>query len=186
VFASLLVPDATEEQASWLEHLMQISTTAHTAGRIRDAWSDVDVTGLLADVGTPALVAHARDDQTVPFDEGRLLAARLPDAQFLPLDSRNHALLADEPAWPVFVDRVRSFLGGQHVALAPATAFTARELQVLRLVAEGLPNEAIATRLSLSTRTVERHMSNIYAKLDVSGKAARAAAAAYLARVGHG
>ncbi|MGH2867027.1 MAG: alpha/beta fold hydrolase [Solirubrobacteraceae bacterium] len=53
-----------------------------------------------------------------------------------------------------------------------------RELGVLALVAEGLSNEQIASRLYLSIRTVERHLSNIYAKLRVSGKAARAAAAA--------
>ena len=53
-----------------------------------------------------------------------------------------------------------------------------RELEVVALVAQGLSNEQIAARLYLSTRTVERHLSNIYAKLRVSGKAARAAAAA--------
>ena len=63
----------------------------------------------------------------------------------------------------------------------PATAVTTlspRELDVLELVAAGLTNEAIAERLCLSVRTVERHLSNVYAKLRVSGKAGRAAAAA--------
>ena len=45
-------------------------------------------------------------------------------------------------------------------------------------MAAGLTNEAIAERLCLSVRTVERHLSNVYAKLRVSGKAGRAAAAA--------
>jgi DNA-binding NarL/FixJ family response regulator len=53
---------------------------------------------------------------------------------------------------------------------------------VLALVAEGLSNEQIAARLHLSVRTVERHLSNIYVKLRVSGKAARAAAAARFSR----
>ena len=52
-----------------------------------------------------------------------------------------------------------------------------RELEVLELVAAGLTNEAIAARLCLSVRTVERHVSNVYVKLRVSGKAARAAGA---------
>ena len=53
-----------------------------------------------------------------------------------------------------------------------------RERDVLALVAEGRSNQEIATSLYLSVRTVERHLSNIYAKLRISGKAARAAAAA--------
>jgi DNA-binding NarL/FixJ family response regulator len=53
---------------------------------------------------------------------------------------------------------------------------TARELQVLRLVAAGKSNRAIATELFLSGKTVERHVSNIFTKLDV---ASRAAATAY-------
>ena len=59
-----------------------------------------------------------------------------------------------------------------------AGELSSRELEVLELVAAGLTNEAIAERLSLSVRTVERHLSNVYAKLRVSGKAGRAAAAA--------
>ena len=50
----------------------------------------------------PTLVLHASDDAVVPFDEGRLLATRIPDARFVPLEGRNHILLADEPAWPAF------------------------------------------------------------------------------------
>jgi DNA-binding NarL/FixJ family response regulator len=57
-----------------------------------------------------------------------------------------------------------------------------RELDVLELVAAGLSNQQIAARLHLSVRTVERHLSNVYAKLRVSGKAARAAAAARYSR----
>jgi DNA-binding NarL/FixJ family response regulator len=53
-----------------------------------------------------------------------------------------------------------------------------RERDVLALVADGRTNQEIAASLYLSVRTVERHLSNIYAKLRISGKAARAAAAA--------
>jgi DNA-binding NarL/FixJ family response regulator len=61
-------------------------------------------------------------------------------------------------------------------------ALSTRELDVLALVAAGLDNEEIASQLYISVRTVERHLSNIYLKLGVSGKAARAAAAARYAR----
>ncbi|WP_413450515.1 LuxR C-terminal-related transcriptional regulator [Georgenia phoenicis] len=55
---------------------------------------------------------------------------------------------------------------------------TAREVEVLRLVATGATNRAIAERLVLSERTVDRHVSNILTKLDVSSRAAAAARAA--------
>jgi DNA-binding NarL/FixJ family response regulator len=58
----------------------------------------------------------------------------------------------------------------------PPHRLTARELHVLRLVAEGKTNKAIAAELSLSGKTVDRHVSNIFTKLDVP---TRAAATAY-------
>lgn len=54
---------------------------------------------------------------------------------------------------------------------------TARELQVLRLVASGKSNKAIATELFLSERTIDRHVSNILGKLDVPSRAAATACA---------
>jgi DNA-binding NarL/FixJ family response regulator len=95
-------------------------------------------------------------------------------------------LLETEPAWGEFLDSVDEFLGTAPAALDPAPDddwdLSAREEQILGLVADGLSNEAIADELVLSVRTVERHLSNSYAKLRVSGKAARAAAAARYVR----
>jgi DNA-binding NarL/FixJ family response regulator len=56
-----------------------------------------------------------------------------------------------------------------------AHGLTARELEVLRLIAHGQTNKAIAADLVLSERTVERHVSNIFAKLGVSTRAAATA-----------
>jgi DNA-binding NarL/FixJ family response regulator len=61
------------------------------------------------------------------------------------------------------------------LAGAPESALTARELEVLRLVAAGLTNRAIAAELILSDKTIARHLSNIFAKLDVSSRAAATA-----------
>jgi DNA-binding CsgD family transcriptional regulator len=58
---------------------------------------------------------------------------------------------------------------------APSHALTERELQVLRLVAEGKTNKAIAAELFLSDKTIERHLSNIFDKLDVRSRAAATA-----------
>jgi len=68
---------------------------------------------------------------------------------------------------------------------APAPAgLTAREVEVLRLVARGRSNQEIAGELVLSVRTVERHIANIYDKIGASGRAARAAAASYALAAG--
>jgi ATP/maltotriose-dependent transcriptional regulator MalT len=56
---------------------------------------------------------------------------------------------------------------------------TPREIEVLRLITAGKSNQEIANELTLSVRTVERHISNIYEKIDVYGNTARAAATAY-------
>jgi pimeloyl-ACP methyl ester carboxylesterase/DNA-binding CsgD family transcriptional regulator len=178
LFTTLFIPDASAEQMAWFDDLQRVTTEPETAVRIRDARNHDDVTHEAARIASPTLVLHARDDALAPFSEGRLLATLIPGARFVALQSRNHILLADDPAWERFRAELNAFLGP-----APATTsdslgeLSGRELDVLGLVAEGLSNEAIASRLCLSVRTVERHLSNVYAKLRVSGKAARTAAA---------
>jgi DNA-binding CsgD family transcriptional regulator len=138
-----------------------------------------------AEISVPTLVIHARRDAAVPFSEGRLVAGTIPDARLVQLESRSHVLLPTEPAWSRLVDEVGEFLGsGEPPAMSDLnlTALSAREREVLALVAEGLSNEQVAADLVLSERTVERHLSNIYAKAGVSGKAARVAVAARFSR----
>jgi pimeloyl-ACP methyl ester carboxylesterase len=72
--------------------------------------SNFDVSTLLAQVSVPTLVMHARDEAVVPFDQGRRLAAGIPGARFVPLASRNHLILEDEPAFPRFLEEMRAFL----------------------------------------------------------------------------
>jgi pimeloyl-ACP methyl ester carboxylesterase len=61
-------------------------------------------------VRAPTLVLHASGDAAIPFDQGRQLAALVPGARFVSLESRNHILLEDEPAWGRFCEEVRRFL----------------------------------------------------------------------------
>lgn len=75
-------------------------------------------------------------------------------------------------------------LGGQGGKPSLEGGLTLRELEVLRLVAAGESNQDIAEKLALSVRTVERHISNIYAKLGLSGAVARAAATDFAHRHG--
>ncbi len=66
-------------------------------------------------------------------------------------------------------------IGAPTAAPAAAGGLTPRELEVLRLVAAGLTNKVIAARLSLSEKTVDRHLSNIFVKLNVSSRSAATA-----------
>jgi pimeloyl-ACP methyl ester carboxylesterase/DNA-binding CsgD family transcriptional regulator len=183
LFTTLFIPDASPEQMEWFDELQRVTADPETAVRIRHARNRDEVTDEATRVACPTLVMHPREDALVPFAEGRLLATLIPGARFVPLESRNHILLGDEPAWTQFRAELRSFLGPTELPPpAELPELSNRELEVLALVAEGLSNEEVAARLYLSVRTVERHLSNIYAKLRVSGKAARAAAAARFSR----
>ena len=110
MFTSLFIPGATSEQMAWFNELERITASPENAARIRHAKSGIDVTPLLPQVSVPALVLHAKGDAVAPFAEGRKLAAGIPKARFVPLDSRNHLLLEHEPAWPHFLSEVKKFL----------------------------------------------------------------------------
>ncbi len=183
VFTTLMIPGATEEQMSWLDELQRVAVTGETAYESRTQRVLADTTAELDRLRMPTLILHSVEDRMNDFERARVLASHIPDARLVPLESRNHILLEDEPAWPVFVAEVTEFLRPDRPA--PATAavdavLSARELEVLRLVADGLDNEAIAAALTLSVRTVERHLQNVYGKLDLTGRNARTAAVARL------
>jgi len=110
LFTSRFIPGATKEQADWFNELQRISTSPDDAVRNRNANGNFDVSSLLPQVPVPTLIMHARDDAVVPFDQGRRLAAGIPGARFVPLASRNHLILEDEPAFPRFLEEMRAFL----------------------------------------------------------------------------
>ena len=109
-FSALFLPNGTPEQNKWFADLQRMTTTAEKAIRMRMAWHDIDVAHLLPKIQVPTLVLHARHDNVVPLEQGRLLAASIPNARLVTLESDNHVLLAGEPAWAKFIEEVEAFL----------------------------------------------------------------------------
>jgi DNA-binding winged helix-turn-helix (wHTH) protein/pimeloyl-ACP methyl ester carboxylesterase len=111
VFSSRFIPDAGPEQMKWFNDLQRMSVSPENAARFMEDFSKLDVRDILADVEVPSLVLHCQGDAVVPFDEGRLLAAGIRGARFVPLPSRNHLLLDNEPAWQTLLQELSEFLG---------------------------------------------------------------------------
>jgi ATP/maltotriose-dependent transcriptional regulator MalT len=172
VFTSRFIPGGSQEQLDWFNELCLRSTNGETAARLFEARAVVDIEELLPQVRTPTLVLHARNDEVVHIDEGRLLAASIPGAEFIELDSRNHVLLENEPAWQRFREAVLPLLRPNAGATDPVfAALSSRERQVLALLCEGLSNMDIAQRLEISEKTVRNHVSNVFDKLGVWSRA---------------
>jgi pimeloyl-ACP methyl ester carboxylesterase len=110
-FSALFIPNGTPEQNKWFADLQRITTTAEKAIRMRMAWNDIDVAHVLPKIRVPTLVLHARHDNVVPLEQGRSLAASIPNARLVTLESDNHVLLEGEPAWTKFLQEVEDFLG---------------------------------------------------------------------------
>ena len=182
VFTQMLIPGGTEEQMRWIDDLQRMAVDAETALLARSHRLVTDSSARLGQLELPTLVLHSRGDRAQTYQRGRDLAARISGARLVALESNNHIVLADEPAWPVFLREVTEFLAPDRVAALPAAAddvasiLSPRELDVLQLAAQGLDNDEIAASLVLSVRTVERHLQNTYAKLGLQGRTARAAA----------
>jgi pimeloyl-ACP methyl ester carboxylesterase len=179
MYTSTFMPDASEAEMRSFNELQRLATSGENAARIMMAIISTDLSERPRSVSAPTLVVHALHDQVVPFSEARALATLIPNARLVPLESRNHNLPSSDPAWPTFLAEVRAFLAGGPQA-AP-DGLSAREVEVLRLVAAGRSNQQIAEALVISASTVAKHVSSIFAK---TGAANRVEAAAYAHRNG--
>ena len=145
--------------------------------------TDVDSTAALAHVAAPALVLHRSLDRDAKIDEGRFIAQRISGARFVELPGNDH--------WPFvgetrpLLDAVREFLRElpslprRPVRRMPKpprtppvlTTLTARQRQILELLAQGRSNRDVAQALGRSEHTVHRHVANILAQLGVRTRA---------------
>ena len=172
VYTTLFIPESTPEQFRWFTDLQRVSTSPENAVRMIESFDAMDVSDLLPLIKCPTLVIHSHGDSRVPFAEGRMVASAIPGAQFVTLDSRNHILLAHQPAWRQFLTEIDHFVHGHPADAETSFAdLSAREHEVLELIARGLDNAQIARELALSPKTVRNHINHIFSKLGVQSRA---------------
>lgn len=171
LFSTQFVPGASLEQLNSLSELQRASASAENAARVMRSFFHLDVTEAAPRVRCPVLVVHARNDRRVPFEEGRLLAGLIPGARLLTLETTNHILLENEPAFRQFFDEMHAFVTSQRAAShAEFSALTAREAEILERIAQGLDNAQIAAHLGLSEKTVRNHITHIFDKIGVENR----------------
>ena len=185
VLATAYLPEADRELSNWFARMQAQSCEGEMAASLFEMSVLTDVRGVLGQVAAPTLVVHRDNDPVVPVAVGRDVAALVPGARFQLLAGRwNPPWFGDTAAT---LRTAAEFLGfpapPPPVRHAPAEAatLTARERDVLKLVAEGHNDASIAQVLTLSAHTVHRHVANIRTRL---GQPSRAAAAAHATRLG--
>ncbi len=192
LLADVFLPEAGSQELEAFARFQRDAASAETAAARLGFVFSVDVAAELARIDAPALVLHRREDRAIPFELGRALAASVPSARLLTLGGSQHVPWSGDAT--AIADAVGEFLdrsagagsplrerrlgaGGEHVE----PGLSARELEVLGLVAAGLSDGDIAERLVLSPHTVHRHVANVRTKLN---QPSRAAAVAQAGRLG--
>ena len=171
VWSTVFQPEGgPEHHRTWTE-LQCRAVSAENAAAFFEAAFRTDAQEAAQHVTCPTLVVHANKDKAVHVEEGRRMASLIPGARFVELDSANHMLLPEEPAWARFLDEARAFLGTPHAddgIAGKLTALTERERQVLECIARGLDNAEIAAALALSEKTVRNHVTRVFDKIGVA------------------
>jgi pimeloyl-ACP methyl ester carboxylesterase/DNA-binding CsgD family transcriptional regulator len=187
VLADVFISGATAAERDEFVTFQRESLPAELAAQSLEATYAFSLEETAGSIRCPTAVLHRRDDRAIPFELGRQLAARIPGAELVALEGTDHlpwygdaGAVAQAVLEFAGVDRPEVELA-QPTYAPPDTELTARELEVLRLVAAGLSDAEIAERLVLSPHTVHRHVANIRTKLRLPS---RAAAAAHAARSG--
>ena len=120
VFTDAFIPDSTPEQHRWFDELQRVSCKPETAVKLLTEVAKINIQDLLPKLTVPTLVLHSKGDVVIPFEVGRVMAGRIPNSRFVPMEGRNHILLPGEPAWERFLSETRSFTGVKETHGYPA------------------------------------------------------------------
>ena len=164
------ITDPTAEEVAAFTRAQRASASADVAARLLEVYYDTDVRALLPQIRARTAVLHREADQGTRFELGREVAALIPGATLIPLPGSSHLFYHGD--WPAVLEAALGFLSEP---ASPGPRLTGRELEVAELVAQGLTNQAIASRLSVAPRTAEAHVENIRRKLQVRSRAEIAA-----------
>lgn len=110
IFSQTFMPDANADQLDWFDEFQRKTTSPENAVRFQSAFADIDVRELLAQVKVPTIVFHSKDDQRISLQQGKEVADGIPNARFVELESKNHIILGQEPAWNVMMSEIKNFL----------------------------------------------------------------------------
>jgi pimeloyl-ACP methyl ester carboxylesterase/DNA-binding CsgD family transcriptional regulator len=168
--AGTFVTDPTAEDLASFTRFQRASASAAVAARLLEVYYNTDVRALLPAVLARTAVLHREADAGTRFALGGEVAALIPGATLIPLPGSSHLYYHGD--WQGVLEATLGFLREPADAGPPITD---RELEVAKLVAEGLTNGAIARRLSVAPRTAEAHVENIRRKLKVRSRAQIAA-----------
>jgi pimeloyl-ACP methyl ester carboxylesterase/AraC-like DNA-binding protein len=111
MFITLYFPSASPELIAWHNELFETLGPVRNLEPMIELASNIDVRDELGSIRAATLVCHAKQDGNAMLHVGRQVADGIAGARFVELDSANHILLGDEPAWPVFTRELRAFLG---------------------------------------------------------------------------
>ncbi|TIT49008.1 MAG: alpha/beta fold hydrolase, partial [Mesorhizobium sp.] len=147
MFTNLFIPGANRVQMDWFNELQRRTLTPENAMRLSYVFADIDISRSLERLHVPALVLHANGDRVAPFSEGLELARSITGARFVELESANHILLAQEPAFRNFI--------------LEASAFANEALQAQTVVAVDPRTRRQATILCADFQYAEPVMENL-------------------------
>jgi pimeloyl-ACP methyl ester carboxylesterase len=166
--AGAFVTDPTAEDVEAFTKAQRASASAAVAAAMLEVYYSTDVRALLPQVRARTAVLHREADQGTRFELGREVAALIPGATLIPLPGSSHLFYHGD--WQTVLDTMLGFLP-EPASESAGPRLTGRELEVAGLIAQGLTNQAIASRLSIAPRTAEAHVENIRRKLQVRSRA---------------